>query len=90
LNDHNQQEKIKMSKQVEPKTNTTQSEETKPRYEPPKLILLNKITIGQGVCGTCSTDAQVCLGGNAPGVNGCTSGTTALAGCSVGITVGPV
>ena len=41
-----------MSKQVEPKTNTTQSEETKPRYEPPKLILLNKITIGQGVCGT--------------------------------------
>jgi len=59
-----------MSKQVEPKTNTTQSEETKPRYQPPKIILLNAITQGQGLCGNGSGDAGNYLNGtNGQGIN---------------------
>jgi len=60
-----------MSEQVEPKTTTNQNEETKPRYEPPKLILLNEITLGQGVCLGGSGDADACTSGTS-GLNNTT------------------
>jgi len=78
-----------MSEPIEPKTTTNQNEESKPRYEPPKLILLNEITLGQGVCNPGSSDAQVCLSGNAPVLAGCTAGASAVAGCSGGSSFSP-
>ena len=71
-----------MSEQVEPKT--TAGKETKPRYESPKVILLNEITIGQGAAcypGTSVTD-DCQTGSGAPTV--CFVGVSAVADCTEG------
>lgn len=52
-----------MSQQVEPKTTANQDQETKPRYESPKVILLNELTLGQGLCNDGSADAEYCTSG---------------------------
>ena len=71
-----------MSEQVEPKT--TAGKETKPRYESPKVILLNEITIGQGAAcypGTSVTD-NCQTGSGAP--TGCFTGVSAANVCNKG------
>ena len=66
-----------MSQQVEPKTTTNQNKESKPRYEPPQIILLNEITLGRGECRTGTGDTEVCVNGNSP-VGECTTGTVGV------------
>jgi hypothetical protein len=62
-----------MSTQIETKQIPSENETdgTKPRYEPPKLILLNELAIGKG---------DPCYGGSSAVSDGCTSGTSAVGG----------
>lgn len=52
-----------MSEPLEPQKTTNQNAETKPGYEPPKMILLNKITLGHGVCTKGASDTDTCFSG---------------------------
>jgi hypothetical protein len=58
-----------MSEPVEPKQIASQDETpvARPRYEPPKLILLNELTIGRGAPGCINGSGDSLTCGNGTG-----------------------